>query len=106
MNLQETIRRILMEEVKSTFVKRRYDILRKYIRSAYEWLSPDRFNDFDEFMERVIFSTIRDFTSEQGGNDYDKILELREEIGDDIREIVMNEFRDEIYQYYKDNKYA
>lgn len=103
-NSDKYIQETLMEEVKSTFVKRRYDILRKYIRSAYNWLSPDRFKDFDEFMERVIFSTIRDFTSEQGGNDYDKILELREEIGDDIREIVMNEFYDEIYQYYNDNK--
>ncbi len=106
MRLQETIRRILREEVKSTFVKRRYDILRNYIRSVYNWLSPKAFKDFDEFIERVIFSTIRDFTSDEGGDDYDKILELREEIGDDIREIVMNEFRDEIYQYYKDNKYA
>ena len=99
-----SIQKTISEEVKSTFVKRRYDILIRYIRSAYNWLSPDRFKDFDEFIGRVIFSTIRDFTSDEGGTDYNKILELRKEIGGDIEEIIMNKFRDEIYEYYKNNK--
>ena len=35
--------------------------LRKYITSSFEWLNPKAFNNFDEFLERVIFSATRDY---------------------------------------------
>ena len=93
----------LLEGDISIFLKRRYHTLADYIRSSYNWLDPVRFKNFDEFIDRVIFSTVRDFTSNEGG-DYDNVLKLRDEIGNEIKNIIMDEYFDEILQYYKDSK--
>ena len=92
----------LLEGDISIFLKRRYHMLGDYIRSSYNWLDPVRFKNFDEFIDRVIFSTVRDFTSNEGG-DYDNVLKLRDEIGNEIKNIIMDEYFDEILQYYKDS---
>ena len=66
----------LLEGDISIFLKRRYHMLGDYIRSSYNWLDPVRFKDFDEFIDRVIFSTVRDFTSNEGGG-YDNVYILK-----------------------------
>lgn len=81
------------------FLKRRYSSLDNHIRSSYEWLNTKMFGNFDEFIDRVIFSTTRDFTSDWE-QDYDEVLKLRDNIGDEIKKYIMTNFYDEIYQYY------
>lgn len=80
-------------------LRRNLNRLPQYIRSTYNWLNPKAFKDFDEFLERVIFSASRDYTSEFIANkdDYYTIWETLKPI---VRDIVMNQFYDEIYEYY------
>jgi hypothetical protein len=103
-NIKEAIKEVVNENEESIQIKRRLHELPKYIRDAYYWLDPRRFFDFDEFIQRVIFSTVRDFTNqEMEEKDYDKLLELREKLKPMIEKFIMNEFRDEIYEYYVKN---
>ena len=103
-NIKEAIKEVVNENEESIQIKRRLHELPKYIREAYYWLDPRRFFDFDEFIQRVIFSTVRDFTNqEMEEKDYDKLLELREKLKPMIEKFIMNEFRDEIYEYYVKN---
>jgi hypothetical protein len=103
-NIKEAIKEVVNENEESIQIKRRLHELPKYIREAYYWLDPRRFFDFDEFIQRVIFSTVRDFTNqEMEEKDYDKILELREKLKPMIEKFIMKEFRDEIYEYYVKN---
>lgn len=80
-------------------LRRNLNRLPQYIRSTYNWLNPKAFKDFDEFLERVIFSASRDYTSEfiVNKDDYYTIWETLKPI---VRDIVMNQFYDEIYEYY------
>lgn len=79
--------------------------LRKYITSSFEWLNPKAFNNFDEFLERVIFSSSRDFTSEYMGDvqDVEDYYSLWEFLKPIVKDIVMNEYYDEILHYYNSN---
>lgn len=80
-------------------LRRNLNRLPQYIRSTYNWLNPKAFKDFDEFLERVIFSASRDYTSEfiVNKDDYYTMWESLKPI---VRDIVMNQFYDEIYEYY------
>jgi len=73
--------------------------LPKYITSAFEWLNPKAFKDFDEFLERVIFSATRDYAGEyvQDPNDYEQ---MKKELAPIVREMVMNVYYDEIVNYF------
>jgi curved DNA-binding protein CbpA len=101
--LQESIIKILKEEFQSNFVRRRYNLLGDYIRSSYRWLDPKRFGNFGEFLERVIFSTTRDFTTDQHQGDYESLQKIRDKVYPDIKGIILSEYREELYEYFIDN---
>ena len=76
--------------------------LPKYITSTVEWLNPKAFGNFDEFLERVIFSASRDYTSAfmenlENTEDYYSTWESMKPI---VRDIVINQYFDEIHHYY------
>ena len=101
MNLQESIRRILREETKiPSTLRRRMKELPKYMRGTYRFLNVNSFNNFDDFVERVIFSTTRDLVSDFGSNDYETNLEIRDELIPHISNIIYNDYLDEIKDYY------
>jgi len=80
-------------------LRRNLNRLPQYIRSTYNWLNPKAFKDFDEFLERVIFSASRDYTSEfiVNKDDYYTMWESLKLI---VRDIVINQYYDEILNYY------
>lgn len=71
-----------------------------YVRPTYEWLDPTRFDSFDHFMDRVIFSVVRDLVNDVSIEDYDNILSIREKITPYVTEIIKDDFFDEIKSYY------
>jgi len=76
--------------------------LPKYITSTFEWLNPKAFGNFEEFLERVIFSASRDYTSAfmenlENTEDYYSTWDLMKPI---VRDIVMDQYLDEIQNYY------
>lgn len=75
------------------------DELPKYITSTFKWLNPKAFNNFDEFLERVIFSTTRDYSSDfvDSSEDYEKVIPQVETI---VRDVVMDGYYDDILDYY------
>ena len=119
MNLKETIRRVLREELHSTFyngnsikesipasVKRRFKEISDFVRGSYRWLNPKAFNSLEDFVDRVIYSATRDFVAESASSDidYDEMLKVRVEITPYVKKIVNDEFIDEIREYYENDK--
>jgi hypothetical protein len=97
----------MMESIKegtineSIVVKRRLDDLSKHITSTYKWLNPKRFDNFDEFLERVIFNVVRDFVSELGDNqDYETQLKVREEIKPFVTQYIIDNYLEDIKYYF------
>ena len=80
-------------------LRRNIDELPKFIRSTYRWLNPLAFYGFDDFLDRVIFSTTRDFISNfmDEGSDYENLVADLQPV---ITEIIMNEHYGEILDYY------
>ena len=102
MNIRESIRKSLREHGEFLKIRRNLNKLPNYVRSTYTWLEPKRFNSFDEFINRVIFSATRDFVADfkqdhWNVHDYydanDKMLET-------ITDIVMRDLYQEIHDYY------
>lgn len=85
-------------------LRRRINELPKYIISAYRWLNPKAFDSFNEFIERVVFSTTRDFVDDFGTYDYETRLEIRDNLEPFIFEIVQSGYLDEIKNYYDKEK--
>lgn len=84
-------------------IKRRFrNEFPKFVKSTYKWLNPNAFKNFEEYLDRVIFSSIRDFIAEHGQyNDYEsyeKFIDLFKETANDF---IMEYYYDEIYDYYK-----
>ena len=105
MNLQENIHRIkqmmgINESTISAF-KRRMDEIPQVLYNAYTWLDPKRFDSFEEFLERCIFGTIRDMSTEFGTNDYEEQLDIREKIEPFIRKYIMDNHLEELRDYYE-----
>ena len=77
--------------------------LPKYVTSTFEWLNPKAFKDFDEFLERVIFSATRDYVGAfiDGPEEFEYLKKLIEPT---VREIVMGQYFNEIFNYYKKNR--
>jgi hypothetical protein len=75
------------------------DELPKFITSTFEWLNPKAFNNFDEFLERVIFSATRDYVGNfiESPEEFDNLKNLIEPT---VREIVMGRYYDEIFKYF------
>jgi hypothetical protein len=85
-------------------VKRRMDALLDYIEASYDWLSPRRFKNFDDFLERVVFSATRDFVADEIGGEYDEQLKLRDKLEPQIFELIKkHSIYDEIYDHYISN---
>jgi hypothetical protein len=101
MNLKQTIRKVLREETEiPASLRRRTNQIPKYARSTYRWLNPKSFNSFNEFIERVIFSTTRDFVGDYGTGNYEKNLEIIDELTPIISKIIYDDYLDEIKDYY------
>ena len=85
------------------FLKRRMDLLDKYIRSTYEWLNPRAFNSLDEYVNRVIFAASRDMIADNTNLEYSTQLEIREKLKPIIKDYIMDnkELYDEIVRFYK-----
>jgi hypothetical protein len=87
-------------------IKRRMNTLIDYIEHSYDWLSPRRFDNFDDFLKRVVFSAARDFIADEIGGEYDKQLDIREKLEPQILEFIkINEgLYNEIYDHYISNR--
>ena len=86
-------------------VKRRMDALMDYIEHSYDWLSPRRFKDFDDFLMRVVFSALRDFIADEIGGEYEEQLNIREKLEPMVLELIKkHSIYDEIYDHYISNR--
>jgi hypothetical protein len=108
-NIRSTIKRVLKEvmgiinEGIPSKVIRRLNDLDKYIKSSYTWLNPKAFENFEEFFERVVFSTTRDFVADALLEDdltYEEIVKIREEIEVYINKIIVDNYLLELEAYY------
>ena len=88
------------ESVISALKRRAYEIP-QILFSEYTWLDPKRFDSFEEFLERCIFGTTRDISSEFGANDYEEQLDIRVKIEPFIRKYIMDNHLEEIRNYYE-----
>lgn len=109
MNLQEDIDRIkevmgINESSQITLVKRRLDDVIDYVEAANDWLRPDRFSTFDNFLERVVISATRDFIADVIKGDHDEQLKIQDELVPKILELVKkHSIYDEIYDHWISN---
>ena len=80
-------------------LRRNLDVLPKFISSTYKWLNPKAFNDFEEFLDRVVFSATRDFVAEFNDDieNYERTVAYFQKI---VKDIVYNEYYDEILYWY------
>lgn len=85
-------------------VKRRMDALLDYIEASYDFLSPRRFKDFDDFLERVVFTATRDFIADEIGGEYEEQLNIREKLEPMVLDLIKkHSIYDEIYDHYISN---
>lgn len=99
MNLKENIQRII--SVRRNLIK-----FPDFVRSTYRWLNCSAFKNFDDYLNRVIFSSIRDFIGEvrpcrEMDLDDDECFEVIKKVGEILKGIIMNEYYDEIFKYYQ-----
>ena len=96
------------ESKEIAFIKRRMDTLLDYIEASYDWISPRRFNNFDEFLKRVVFSATRDFVADhryEMGGEYEDQLKFREDLEPIILEFIKDHpIYDEIYDHFISNQ--
>jgi hypothetical protein len=88
-----------INEGSSSKVKRRLPLLKKSIESVMGFIAVTPEN-FDHYLDRIIFFSIREFLS-TFENDYSEILKLRDEMEEDLRNYIIREYRDMIYDHYK-----
>jgi hypothetical protein len=96
------------ESKEIAFIKRRMDALLDYIEASYDWLSPRRFNNFDEFLKRVVYSATRDFVADHRyeiGGEYEDQLKFREDLEPIVLEFIKDHsIYDEIYDHFISNQ--
>ena len=96
------------ESKEIAFIKRRMDTLLDYIEASYDWLSPRRFNNFDEFLKRVVYSATRDFVADHRyeiGGEYEDQLKFREDLEPIVLEFIKDHpIYDEIYDHFISNQ--
>ena len=99
---------IMNESKEIAFIKRRMDDLLDYIEASYDWLSPRRFSNFDEFLDRVVYSATRDFVADHRyeiGGEYADQLKTRDELEPMILDFIKKHpIYDEIYDHYISNQ--
>ena len=96
MNLQETIRRILREEVNtSNYIRRRYNCMDEYITKLEngEETLPIRRGRLDWTHYQIIITAYIRVNCEDDNGYYDPILHSK----------IMDTFGDRLYKWYKDN---
>ena len=100
----ENVNRI-NESKEMLLVKRRIDALLEYIEMAYDWLSPRRFDNFEHFLKRVVFSATRDFVADEMGGEYKNQLDIRDKFEPMVVDYIKRnkELYDKIYNYYMSN---
>jgi predicted XRE-type DNA-binding protein len=110
MNLQENINRIkevmgINESEISPYIKRRlFSDLPNFIRNEYQWLAPWSFIDYDEYMSRIIFNVVREISNSSGDSTYEETMKIREKIAPMVTQYILDNFSDEIEEYYLDNQ--
>lgn len=84
-------------------IRRNFHKLPNYVRSTYGWLNPKSFNDFDDFLQNVIWRTIRDFVADfrESSWEYKDYEDAKVKLNDTIKNIIVTEYYDEIFEYYK-----
>ena len=87
-------------QLSNLFIRRRMETFGKYVRSTYNWLDPKRFNGYDDFFTRVVFSSLSDFLYVEMDLDYDTLDKIRDESIPFITEFVEKELGDEIRKYF------
>ena len=85
-------------------LRRNLNELPKYISSTYQWLNPKAFNNFDEFLDRVIFSATRDYVGEFINHNVENYDSIRAKFQFYVKEVVMDEFYDRIFLHYTRNR--
>jgi hypothetical protein len=88
-------------------LKRREDALVKHIINSYDWLSPRKFKEFDDFLDKVVFSATRDFIADEIEGEYENKWRLRDKFGPIILDYIKKnqDLYDEIYDHYISNIY-
>jgi hypothetical protein len=86
-------------------LKRRIHLLDEYIELAYDWLSPRRFDNFEHFLKRVVFSATRDFVHDEMGGEYKNQLDIRDKFEPMVVDYIKRnkDLYDKIYNYYMSN---
>ncbi len=86
-------------------LKRRIHLLDEYIELAYDWLSPRRFDNFEHFLKRVVFSATRDFVHDEMGGEYKNQLDIRDKFEPMVVDYIKRnkELYDKIHNYYMSN---
>jgi hypothetical protein len=112
MNLQEDISRIkevmgINESNELLTLKRREEALVTHIINSYDWLSPSKFKDFDDFLDRVVFTATRDFIGNEIEGEYENNWKLRDKFEPIILDYIKKnqDLYDEIYDHYVSNIY-
>ena len=87
-------------------VIRRLNDLDKYIKSSYTWLNPKAFQNFEEFVDRVVFGATREFVGDALMEDnqftYDDLVKIRRKLEEHVNKIVVDNYLSELKTYYVD----
>jgi hypothetical protein len=88
-------------------LKRREEALVTHIINSYDWLSPRKFKEFDDFLDRVVFTATRDFIANEIEGEYENNWRLRDKFEPIILDYIKKNpsLYDEIYDHYISNIY-
>jgi len=96
---------IISESEMPVYIRRRlFGMLPNYIRDSYASLAPWSFNNYDEYMSRIIFNVAREISLFSGDSTYDEMMKIREKILPTVTNYIVDNFSDEIYDYYLENQ--
>jgi hypothetical protein len=95
---------LVTESEVPVYIRRRLlEELPDFIRNQYQWLAPWSFNSYEEYMSKIIFNVVREISSSLGDATYEEMMKIREKIGPMITNYIVDNFSDEIEEYYSDN---
>jgi len=88
-------------------LKRREEALVTHIINSYDWLSPRKFKEYDDFLDRVVFTATRDFIADEIEGEYENNWRLRDKFEPIILDYIKKNpsLYDEIYDHYISNIY-
>ena len=95
---------LVTESEVPVYIRRRLlEELPDFIRNQYQWLAPWSFNSHEEYMSKIIFNVVREISNSSGDQNYEEIMKVREKIEPIITNYIVDNFSDEIEEYYSDN---